>query len=235
MKSPMRSSILWLAALFGALLLVGGGILSARGQFNPQPSESAGDWIASLLEQINERSRNASNPAEQALLEDKRSRLQQVQEARQEAGLLTVPTLTLGVCPPPEPTVSIMALPQGIFEMDGEGDYEDLDFMALNGWRGAVNGNWVTVMAGRQFSDPSRGKLALFTVNAPLQMEAAPVPRGSLRITAADGYRLTLTDEQGGVIYYDVAARRWLTSPDEAAPTLPPIPTFTPVAGLPCP
>ncbi|MEW6505564.1 MAG: hypothetical protein AB1457_16520 [Chloroflexota bacterium] len=235
MNLPTRRPILWLAALLGALLLVGGGILSVRGQFNPQQGDAGGDWLTTLLEQINERSQQAVNPTEQALLEEKRSRLQQVQEARQQVGVLTVPTLTLGVCPSPEATPSIAELPQGIFELDGEGDYEDLDFMAVNGWRGSVNGNWVTVLAGRQFSDRNQGKLVLFTLNAPMQEEVTIGKGGALRITAAEGQRLTLTDEEGSVLYFDVAARRWLSSPDEIVPTLPPLATYTPQTGWPCP
>ncbi|GAP09423.1 hypothetical protein BECAL_00567 [Bellilinea caldifistulae] len=234
MRSPTRRPILWLAALLGALLLVGGSILSARGQFNPQQGDSGGGWLTTLLEQISERSQSAVNPAEQALLEEKLNRLQQIQEARQSAGLLAAPTLTLGVCPPPESTPATVEQPEGIFELEDQGDYEDLDFMAVNGWSGSVNGNFVTVMAGRRFSEPAGGMLVLFTVNAPIQKEPAPVPSSLLRIMAADSYRLTLADEQGRVFYFDVAARRWLTAPDEVVPTLPPIPTFTPQA-VPCP
>jgi len=233
-QSQIKKRIIWLAVVTAAVVLLASGILSAGGQFDPQQGQGGGDWLTLLLEQIGERSRSAVNPTEQALLEDKRSRLEQVQQARQEAALQAVPTLTLGVCPPPD-VQTVDDLPQGIFELDGEGDYEDLDFMAVNGWRGSVNGNFVTVMAGRQFSNAAQGMLVLFTVKAPLQAETAPAQGGRLRITAAEGYRLTLTDEQGGVYYYDVAARRWLSSPDEIVPTLPPIPTFTPQAGLPCP
>lgn len=235
MSPQTRKPIVWLSLIVGLILLVGGGILSAGGQFDPQQGEGGGNWLTVLLEQIDQRSQNAANPTEQALLDDKRNRLQQVQQARQEAGLLAAPTLTLGVCPPPEPTISTAALPQGIFELEDRGDYEDLDFMALNGWRGVVNGNEVTVMAGWQFSNPAQGKLVLFTLRAPMQEVLAPAQNGGLRISAAAGYRLTLTDEQGGVYYFDVAARRWLSSPDEIVPTLPPIPTFTPQPGLPCP
>jgi hypothetical protein len=234
MRSPTRRPILWLAALLGALLLVGGGFLSARGQFNPQQGDSSGGWLTTLLEQIGERSQSAVNPAEQALLEEKLNRLQQIQEARQSPALLAAPTLTLGVCPPPESNPATAGQPEGIFELEDQGDYEDLDFMAINGWRGWVNGNWVTVMAGWRISDPNQGMLVLFAVHAPYQEEASARQGGALRITAADGYRLTLTDEQGSPLYFDVAARRWLSSPDEILPTLPPIPTFTPQA-VPCP
>lgn len=232
MKPPMRKTILWLAVLTGALLLAGGGILSARGQFNPPQND--GSWLSALLEQIDERSRSAANPAEQALLEDKRSRLEQVQQARQESILLAAPTLTLGVCPPSEAAVNAEELPQGIFELDGEGDYQELDFMAVNGWRGRVNGNLVTALAGWRFSNPAEGLLVIFTVNAPFQEQPAPHQGGALRILTAQGHRLTLSDEQGILYYYDLAARRWLTRADEVVPTLPPLPTYTPAA-VPCP
>ena len=232
MKPPMRKTILWLAALTGALLLVGGGILSVSGQSNPPQNE--GGWLSALLEEVDERLRSAANPTEQALLEDKRSRLEQVQQARQESILLAAPTLTLGVCPPPEPTPNPDDLPQGIFELDGEGDYQDIDLMAVNGWRGQVNGNAVTALAGWRFSNPAEGLLVVFTVNAPFQEEPAPRQGGALRILSADGNRLTLSDEQGSLYYYDLAARRWLSRADEVVPTLPPLPTYTPAA-VPCP
>ena len=232
MKPPMRKTILWLAALTAALLLAGGGILSAGGQFTPPQNDDS--WLSALLEQIDERSRSAANPAEKALLEDKRNRLEQVQQARQESILLAAPTLTLGVCPPPEAAVSAEELPQGIFKLDGEGDYQELDFLAVNGWRGRVNGNMVTALAGWRFSNPAEGLLVIFTVNAPFQEQPAPQPGGALRILTAEGYRLTLSNEQGSLYYYDLAARRWLTRADEVVPTLPPLPTHTPAA-VPCP
>lgn len=232
MKPPMRKTILWLTALAGALLLVGGGILSVSGQSNPPQKD--GDWLSALLAQIEERSQTAVNPTEQALLEDKRSRLEQVQQARQEPLLLAAPTLTLGVCPPPEASTAADDLPQGVFELDGEGDFQEMDFMALNGWRGWVNGNQVTALAGWRFSNPGEGLLVVFTVNAPFQVESAPQAGGTLRILSADGNRLTLSDEQGRLYYYDLAARRWLSRADEVVPTLPPLPTFTP-ADVPCP
>ncbi len=233
MSPQSKKNIVWWSVALGVIFLIGGGILSARGQFNPPPGESGEGWMAALIDQLSQREQQAVNPTEQALLQDKLNRLQQVEAARQSAGLLAQPTLTLGVCPPPEPTLSIEDLPQGLLDLE-ESDYRELDLMAVNGWRGQVNGNWITALAGWQVSNPAQGILALFTFNAPLQVEAAPAQGGALRIASAEGYRLTLLDDQGRVYFYDLAARRWLNSADEIVPTLPPVPTFTP-AWAPCP
>jgi hypothetical protein len=62
----------------------------------------------------------------------------------------------------------------------------------------------------------------------------APTPGGALTITAAEGLVLTLQDESGAVLYFDVASRSYLSTPGELRQTVLPQPTFTPDVGV-CP
>lgn len=223
-----------LAVLIGLALLITAGVLTAGGQFDPPAGD---DWISASVADLQLRLDQSTNPAEQDLLQDKLNRLNHIQQARQEAGIQSLPPQPEELCPAlPQAVETPAQREEGILLLE-EHDYEDLDLMADNGWQGwvtppqgGVNGNWVRVLAGRSLAT-SGGKLLVFTENVGFQGFDLPAP---LRIESASGSRLVLRDADGAAYFFDVAARQFLAAPDEIVAPLSPLPTFTPEPSL-CP
>ncbi len=214
-----------LAALIGLALLISAGILTAGGQFDPS---TGSDWVSVSIADLQHRLNASNNPIEQALLSDKINRLNHIQQARQQAGIQALPPQAEAedICSALAQSLETPTTRQeGILVLE-EHDFEDVGLIADNGWQGWVDDNWVRVLAGRSISN-NGGLLLIFTENAAFQSvhltAAAP-----LRIEDANGSRLTLRDRDGAAYFFDVAARQFLNSPDEVAPSLPPLPTFTP-------
>ncbi|MEW6649608.1 MAG: hypothetical protein AB1453_05395 [Chloroflexota bacterium] len=226
LKSKRRG----LAALLGLALLIGAGVYTAGGQFDP-PAGS--DWVSASIADLQRRLDQSANPAEQALLREKLNRLEPIQQTRQQAAdVQALPPQIEDVCANLSQQVETPAPREEGLIVLAERDYEDLDLLAENGWQGWVNGSWVRVFAGQSFFGGS-GRLLIFTENAPLHSIDLPAA-APLRIESASGSRLTLSDAQGVQYFFDAAARQFLSAPDEIVPSLPPLPTFTPQPGF-CP
>jgi hypothetical protein len=126
--------------------------------------------------------------------------------------------------------IATVDYPVGIFE-EGLANYSKLGFAIQNGWRREINGYAARVAAGALVSDPQQG-IVLVSWDLPDAPNAGvyetPLKAGAVRITAEDGFRLTLQANDGTIFYFDVPGQKFVSSLTEIAPTVTPRPSFTP-------
>lgn len=192
-------------------------------------------WVEQNIDEYRATLSVSTDPTEQAFLQDKLNRMENIQQNRLQAleNAAPKPEDPCALRPTPEPTRSVPRVP-GISSVEGA-PINPEEFIPVNQWQGEWAGQWVRVFAGRQTYDPQQGEIwVLVDHTADFGSYPAPTPGGALTITAADGLVLTLRDESGAVLYFDVASRSYLSSPGEQRPTAVPQPTFTPDVGF-CP
>jgi len=105
------------------------------------------------------------------------------------------------------------------------------DFVAQNAWVGLINNTWTGLYAGALRSDPEQGALLLVTITderVDQEHFVVPLSHGALRITAQNVQRLTLTAPDGTTYFFDVQARRFVSSLIDYADTATPLPSYTP-------
>lgn len=102
-----------------------------------------------------------------------------------------------------------------------------------NGWSGIENGNLVGVWAGSLIGDSQQGALYLI-LTLPYRFYKEQFltadKHGALHIVAEQNNRLVLISTDGTTYYFDVPARRFVSSLDDIVPTATPLPTYTPYA-----
>lgn len=227
MKIPY--AVIALAAVI--LLAVMVKILSTPPAAAPAPAGPA--WVENNAQALEATLAISANPTEQAFIQSKLDQLRRIQAAT-GGSLQNAPEKPAEACaarptelPTPERTPGVEQFPAEL--------YEDLQGKLNSRWQGEVNGQWVTVMAGTQLADPPQAAVWVFVENTDDRgVYSAPDAEGALQIASADGARLTLQDAAGTAFYFDVAARAYLTSPEEILPTLAPVPTNTPAPEI-CP
>jgi len=192
-------------------------------------------WVEQNIAEYRATLAVSTNPTEQAFLQDKLNRMESIQQNRLQA-LENAPTKPADPCalrPTPEPTRSVPRLP-GISPVE-RAPINPEEFTPVNQWQGEWAGLWVRVYAGAQAYDSRQGEVwVLVDYASDFGSYPAPTPGGALTISAADGLVLTLQDESGARLYFDVASRSYLSRPGETLPTVVPQPTFTLDAGV-CP
>jgi hypothetical protein len=123
--------------------------------------------------------------------------------------------------------------PTGIYDDEKfKAQWQAFGFNVKNAWFGIVDGNLVTVFAGASSIDQQQGmlKVSMILPNREFQGEFATAEKhGALQITAEQNNRLTLVSTDGTTFYFDVPAMRFVSSPTEVAPTMTPLPTYTPI------
>lgn len=115
------------------------------------------------------------------------------------------------------------------------------DFFAINHWQNIVNGERVLVYAGARvdmaLATPITNKGLLLVIVDAIDYSNRSIVEyetegelGPLMITVADGYRLTITNENGVMLYFDVPTRQFVDSltATVTAPTVTPLPLATP-------
>ncbi len=226
-----------------SLILAGGGLLVlvvlAMSVFflsgSPFDAAASGPaWLDQSIQEMELRLQAAVNPTERALLDDKLQRLRQLESNRLMGGVST-PTVVADPCllrPTTEPAAETARI-QGAVQVDLD-RYEDLGLLSTSRWEQDSPEGWLAVLVGALIEDPEQGIVILFRENAPYETYPAPAPGGALRILEAQSERLTLEDETGALIYFDVPARQFLSDPSQVVPSLVPQPTFTPAPPL-CP
>lgn len=126
--------------------------------------------------------------------------------------------------------IATVDYPVGIFE-EGLASYSKLGFAIQNGWRREIDGYPARVAAGALVNDSQQG-IVLVSWDLPSAPNAGvyetPIKVGPVRITAEDGFRLTLQADDGTLFYFDVPGQRFISSLNEIAPTVTPRPSFTP-------
>jgi hypothetical protein len=109
-------------------------------------------------------------------------------------------------------------------------------FLAQNGWQEKLGDSWVRVVAGVFTKEPSQGVLIIdFYGGTTTFAKIVPMPAkdGTLKIVAADGYRLTLETEGGSTYYYDIPGLTFVDSLKEIVPTITPQPVkSSPIATI---
>ena len=100
---------------------------------------------------------------------------------------------------------------------------------ALNGWFGIANGHEIFLFAGSLLDDPEQGAIAI-----PNEEYLTPTRHGGVRVVAEQNNRLTLLAADGETFYFDLPARRFVSSLTEVVPTATPPPTKSPIPPLSC-
>jgi len=143
-------------------------------------------------------------------------------------------------CPPTYTPRSIMA---GIFEASLGPDM-DQAYAISTVWQDIVNGQPTRVYAGARIirtgtiPTVTPQGIVLVTVhssdysNNSMVAYDAPGATGALKITEANGYRLTLVGQNGKTVYFDVLTRQFVNglAVTLTAPTITPLPSQTPTA-----
>jgi len=199
----------------------------------PAATPAGPAWVENNAQALEATLAVSTNPTEQTFIQSKLDQLRRIQ-ATSGGSLQNAPEKPAEACdlrptelPTPERTPGMEQFPAEL--------YEDLQGRLNSRWRGEVNGQWVTVMAGTQLIDPPQPAVWVFVENTDDRgVYPALEASGTLQIVSADGARLTLQDAAGTVFYFDHAARAYLNSPDEILPTLAPLPTNTPTPEI-CP
>jgi len=154
-------------------------------------------------------------------------------EQTRQADMLTA---TLSFTPftivPPQYTYAPEPLVTGIFN-NQTAPSPIKDFTIYNLWQNMVNGERVAVYAG--FKQDHSGRILVSTVTADksnrvYQTYDPPPGVGRLQVIAAEGDRLTLQDDQGNVLYFDVPTRQFVASltGTVTSPTATQLPTWIP-------
>jgi hypothetical protein len=102
-----------------------------------------------------------------------------------------------------------------------------------NGWSGIVDGNPVGIWAGSLIGDPQQGALHLMLTlpyRSYQERFLTDGKHGALRVIAEQNNRLTVVSGDGTTYYFDVPARRFVSSLNDIVPTATPLPTYTPYA-----
>jgi hypothetical protein len=171
----------------------------------------------------------STDAQERAFLQDKLDRLYQM-EANRIAGLQNATEKTGSICDllptldPATPTARVSRILSGVnVPVNPE------EFSPQNGWQGELGGVWVRVYAGALTENPAQGLLwVIFDNNPEFGSYVAAGDGGALKITAEQGGRLTLQNARGDTLWFDLNARRYLSSEYETAAAVTPLPTFTP-------
>ncbi|HWR67239.1 MAG TPA: hypothetical protein VN364_14060 [Bellilinea sp.] len=190
-------------------------------------------WVENNAQALEATLAVSTNPTEEAFIQSKLDQLRRIQ-ATSAGSLQNVPEKPAEACdlrptelPTPERTPGVETFTPEL--------YEDLQGKMNSRWQGEVNGQWTAVLSGVQLTDPPQAALWVFVENtSDTAIFPAVTASGMLQIVAANGVRLTLQDAAGTKFYFDVAAREYLSSPDEVLPTLVPLPTNTPAPEI-CP
>ncbi len=222
-----------LIALAGVLVALAG--LTATLLIGKSADSGGPAWVAKNIEDYQATLAVSTNPTEQAFLKQKLAAMEQIEKNRIQA-LGNIPTKPADACamrPTPEPT-SVRNHLAGINQA-GTVPISPDEFTPTNQWQGEWAGQWLRVFAGVHADNTSQGVIWVVADNsADFGSYDAPSRGGALTITAANGLVLTLKDESGAKLYFDVASRQYLSSLSATAATLVPRPTFTPDNGS-CP
>jgi hypothetical protein len=223
----------WFVTSVAILIFIGGSFLiqftvanSTSGQPYPAPSDS---FIADLMEEIEtDRKLLAGDSLDEQM---RRSIEEKLEIAIRIATRVSHPWVTVD---PRETPVLIPVedppFPTGIFE-GGAGTFRPSEATILNRWQGIVNGVMTDVFAGSRPSDPEQGMLFIMRMSGERRSVSwsiypTPVRSGPVRILSAEEYRLVLSTEGGDILYFDVAADRFVSSLTEVVPTITPRPTL---------
>lgn len=188
-------------------------------------------WVERDIQALQSTLAVSANPTEEAFIQKKLDQLRKIQSNSLQAqnNAPEKPSDKCALRPTPLPT----AVPTPGVEQFPAELYEQYNLFVNSRWLGEVNGQWTAVLAGYPKDDPQHGVVLVLVQNTDIrEVISAPQSSGALHITAADGARLTLTDESGTAFYFDAAARAFASSIDEVLPTLAPQPTYTPTVDI---
>lgn len=221
------STILFI--LIGVILLAV--MVKMLGETQPEPAAAGPAWVERDIQALQSTLAVSTNPTEEAFIQQKLDQLKNIQ-SNSLLAQKNAPEKPADKCafrpslqPTEIPTPGVEQFPAEL--------YEQFNLFANSRWRGEINGQWTAVLAGYLKDDPQLGVLLVLVQNtADRGIYQAPLPGGALHIASAEGTRLTLVDDNGAELYFDVAARAYLTRPDEVLPTLAPQPTHTPTVDI---
>jgi hypothetical protein len=110
-------------------------------------------------------------------------------------------------------------IPPGTINTEMQGPFSASDYAISNAWWNEAGGRFYDVYAGSMGSDPSQGVVVVFSgplgdaqsSTAPSSLRAFPSPgqHGTLRITSAAGWILTLTASDGVKYRFDVKTSQY--------------------------
>lgn len=191
-------------------------------------------WVVENINEYRQTLAVSDDPAHQQLMQSKLAQMEAIEANRIEA-LKNAPAKPEDICvlAPAREAETAVERVEGILD-SRNAPFNPEEFTANNQWQGPVSGGWVRVYAGGHPDQRDLGILWVVVDNSP-DFGSYPSPgTGALRIIGAENGRLTLEGSGGDRLDFDLGARRFLSSPDEVAATLVPLPTFTPAPVL-CP
>ncbi len=172
----------------------------------------------------------------QAIISDKLYGLQLWEAGQNAAGGMALPPVTdpcIGW--PTAVPRDFSRLPSGIFE-GLLSPFSADEVIITNQWQGMLGEMWLQVFAGALVSDPTQGIIIVAIPDSPDGgLYLSPSLTGALTITeeVSPGL-LSLADEQGGIIYFDINSLQFASAADITATPYQFSPTYTPTPG-PCP
>ena len=194
----------------------------------PTATPAGPAWVENNAQALESTLAVSTNPTEEAFIQSKLDQLRRIQ-ATSGSSLQNVPEKPADSCalrPTELPTPIRTA---GLKQLQPDQHYQEFNATITSRWQGEINSQWVTVLAGIQLVDLPQPAVWVFVENTDDRgIYPAAQANATLQIVSADGARLTLKDAAGTTFYFDVAARAYLSSPDEILPTLAPLPTNTP-------
>lgn len=229
----MKKSLL--IPLAGALVAAAGLAVVIFNQSTAEAPAPGLEWVNANVQEYRQTLAVAPEGEQKVLLEQKLRQMEYIQE-QQQAGAESPAAKNPDPCAF-LPKAELQSAAPRTAGITGElaAPLSPDDFTLSNAWQDQIGENWVQVFAGALTADPQQGTLWLDVVDtADFVQIDAPQPGGALTITAAQGPLLTLSDAAGNTLYFDAAARSFLSDPAQVLPAVEPQPTFTPTPVL-CP
>lgn len=167
-----------------------------------------------------------------------------VEQTRQALILTITPNTPSHIRPP---TYTLEPFIPGVFDSQAA-PVSAMEYTMTNWWQDILNGERTRVFAGarQDKSSPTYGPAqgvvlvsvsGIDLINWAFTGYDAPPNTGVLQITGVNGFRLSLQDDKGTVLYFDVPSRQFVDSlsTTSSAPTATLLPTVTPDIPIPSP
>ena len=220
--------------IFGGLLIAAAAVFIAVQMASGAEHTPGQAWVVENISEYRQTLAVSNDLAHQQLMQSKLAQMEAIEANRIEA-LKNAPAKPEDICAaaPAREAETAVERVEGIQDIQNA-PFSPEEFTAINQWQGPLSGGWVRVYAGGHPDQADLGILWVVVDNSPDFGRYTTPGAGALRIVSAENGRLVLEGSGRDRLYFDLGARRFLSSPDEVVATLAPMPTFTPAPVL-CP
>ncbi len=226
----MKKRPVWI--MIGGIALVVALVVGSRLAIGASlPSGPA--WLTNDIQEYSQTLTANPNPTQAALLSQKLNLLEQanpnqIKGVEGESAKAANPCDLMPTARPQVQSDRVEGILEGLLA-----PINPSSFSGTNQWQGYVNDQWTVVYAGADGQNLQQGLLWV-DVESTGEFDSYPAaqPGGALTILSAENNVLLLSDESGDTLYFDMAARSYLSVPDQSLPTLEPQPTLTPTPSI---